>query len=239
VVGKGNDMALVALIILAIYLLVWVGYPMLCFCVGYVVWMFAEKKGVETFGQIVFASLTALFFLSIPFWDFLPTRHKLDKYMADYGGEKVFRVVSGVEGVHGLYDASKYGYCYGEIDNDSKDPNRKYARIYKYDNVENPNSPYKRQFSPIGSLYGVRESYQQVDDLIVKQVIETYVVKSGEVLGRNVVFFSYTQPYGKPGFSINKFRPWMKMNTELKKFENSEKELLLKTLNPAECTTTP
>jgi hypothetical protein len=211
--------------------IVWICFLLLSVGIGYLVLKFLSSKGVSRNRSLSISALIIAVIIYIPFGDYLHIRNKLSQLNAREGGLKVYRSVSGVEGVHGLRNGVQFGYKYGEIF-EGKEPQRYLVRYFKNseENIRQRRGLYSRQKVNAVTTYGARSSQQQVEGIIFKRVLVTYVVNTGEILGEYSTF--YSDPSHK-GISFNAFRPWMKMDMGEGNFGDM-KLLLGKTLLPAQ-----
>jgi hypothetical protein len=210
--------------------IIWICYLLFSAGIGHLVFKFLTSKGVARNKSLSISALIIAIIIIIPFGDYLQTRNKLKQLNSSKGGLKVYCVISGVEGVHGLENAVDFGYNYGEIF-EGKEPQKYLVRLFKNPKeIQRQKGLYNRQRVNEFATYGIRSSRQQIEGIIFKRVNETYAVSTGEILGQYVTY--YTNPSYK-GISLNSFRPWMEMNLGDGGFSDM-KLLLGKTLIPAQ-----
>lgn len=209
------------LIVFAFIGIVILGYPLLSILAGSYVERKLTEKGYRSVISIPFGIAATLVIFLIPFADYPYKRMKVNQYCSEEGGFHITKSVSGVEGIFGLPQASKYGYQYGEdywtdIDRVNGTNLHRIFADNKVPRVINVDAP---------STYGYRMNRTLIESSIYRIDLQTYVTGTGEELGRFVYF---ENEHG--------YRPWMKMSCQSMKNENYYKyipELLQKTLQPA------
>ncbi len=216
--------------------LVYIGYPLLCILLGVI----ATSKLRKKFSNQRFASVTGLaltiILLAIPFADFPSARDKFLERCEEDGGVAIFRTVQNVEGVHGLANATNYGYSYGEKFVNKSD----HSAVHRYYKpLPDSQGMYRIEDGTTVSQYGFRTAMSVVDNDTTRVEAQTYVVKTGEVLGRHVSYLR-SPDQNVPGnkgqrITINSFRPWLRMSCHVNGIgeqANYTRELLLRTLPP-------
>lgn len=220
------------IIALLIRPIIWICYLSFSFGIGCLAFKFLDSRAVSKRISLPISVSIVFLIILIPFGDYLSIRNKLNQLNDREGGLRIYRVVSGVEGVHGLGNAVQFGYNYGEVF-EGKESKRHLVRIFKNpQEIQNQKGLYNRQKVNEISTYGARTSvvHQQIEGMIFKRVKETYVMSTGEILGQYVTYYTY--PSDKT-ISYNSFRPWMEMNMRDGGFSDM-RELLSKTLIPAQ-----
>ena len=207
---------LIAFLVIGVVVL---GYPWLSMLLGMLINRKLISKGYSNTVATVVGLGTTLTLLSIPFLDYPYKRMQINDYCAMDGGFHISRTVSGVEGIFGLPNATRYGYKYGEaywFESDKNSLHRIYAEDVKPRTVS--------IVSP--TTYGYRMNRKLVENSLYRVDLQTYVTDTGEELGR-FVYFENEPTY---------FRPWMKMSCESMNGNSYYKfipELLQRTLQPA------
>lgn len=232
---------LVMLLALVTPTLIYIGYPLLCFGMGSLIWWLLRKKATflaPLLGLLVFSSL-----MFIPFADYFPQRQRIDNLCAAEGGFKIFKTIQEVNGVHGLSNAIDFGYEFGEIYAGKRpegvfSPEDKTQPLIRY--FRAPQGYNGGRFLEVKAdtptTYGLRTSRDYLGNMIYRVTDEIYIVDSNETLGQVTFFYSVTKPYHEIGFSWNILRSWMEMRCREVDDKNFTliltRELLKKTLVP-------
>ena len=228
--------ALAFILIFAGMGLIYPGYPLLCILLGVFVASKLRKKWRNHYLTSAVGWGVAIIFLALPFADYPSIQSEFRERCEHDGGVTVLRTVKDVEGVHGLINAFKYGYLYGE--EFVEDSERKAVRRHFKPLLTN-NANGRTEDGINVSSYGYRESRLNIDKDTTRHEHQTYVVETGELLGRYV---SYRRFPGENDpddlgqrITLNSFRRWLRMScyeNGLAPHDKYTQELLLRTLIP-------
>lgn len=228
--------ALAFILIFAGMGLIYLGYPLLCILLGVFVASKLRKKCRNHYLTSAVGSGVAIVFIALPFADYPSIQREFLERCEQDGGVTVLRAVKDVDGVHGLINAYKYGYFYGE--EFVKDSDQRTVRRH-FKPLPSSKANGRTEDGANVSLYGIRWSRLVVDKHTTRYESQTYVLDTGEVLGRYV---SYSRFPGQNDpdnlgqrITINSFRRWLRMSC----YEDGSvahgkylRELLLRTLIP-------